>query len=187
VETDEMLRTLSVTNNNLERITDNLQEITGKLNSSRSLWNLLADTMITKDLKSAARDFRRAGANTADLTGNAMELVSRYDQAEGLVETVFTDTSLSQRLDHSLIKIQRASENLEAVISELKQGKGTAGLILADTTLRNILLRSAGSVEQGTYKFNENMEAMRSNFLFRGYFKEQEKEQKKKESGKKSK
>jgi len=187
VETDEMLRTLNVTNNNLERITDNLQQITSKLNSSRSLWNLLADSMITKDLKLAVRDFRRAGANTADLTGNAKNLVSRYDQGDGLVETVFTDTSLSRRLDHSLIRIQRASENLDAVISELKQGEGTAGLILADTTLRNILLRSAGSVEQGTDKFNENMEAMRSNFLFRGYFKEQEKEKKKKESGKKSK
>jgi phospholipid/cholesterol/gamma-HCH transport system substrate-binding protein len=187
VETDEMLRTLSVTNNNLERITDNLQEITAKLNSSQSLWNLLADTMVTKDLKLAVRDFRRAGANTADLTGNAKKLVSRYDQGDGLVETLFTDSSLSRRLDHSLIGIQHASENLEAVISELKQGEGTAGLILADTTLRNILLRSAGSVEQGTYKFNENMEAMRSNFLFRGYFKEQEKEQKKKESGKKGK
>lgn len=185
LETDEMLRTLNITNNNMVRITDNLEEITEKLNSSRSLWNLLSDTMITKDLKLAVRDFRRAGSNTAELTGNAKRIVSRYDQGDGLVETLFTDSLLSQRLDHSLTRIQQASENLETVISELKQGEGTAGLILADTTLRNILLRSAGSVEQGTYRFNENMEAMRSNFLFRGYFKDQEKEQKKKESGKK--
>lgn len=187
VETDEMLRTLNLTNNNMVQITDNLKEITSKLNSSRSFWNLLSDTMITRDLKLAVRDFRHAGANTADLTRNAKKIVSRYDQGDGLVETLFTDSSLANRLDQSLIRIQQASENLETVIAEMKQGEGTAGLILADTTLRNILLRSAGSVEQGTFKFNENMEAMRSNFLFKGYFKDQEKEQKKKEAGKKNK
>jgi len=188
LETDEMLRTLSVTNSNLERITYNLREITAKLNSSKSLWNLLSDSMVTQDIKVAVKDIRRAGSNAADLTGNAKKLVARYDQGEGLAETIFTDSTLSQRLDHSLNKIQVASEktadmmeNLESVIAELKQGEGTAGLILADTTLRSILLRSAGNVEEGTYRFNENMEAMRSNFLFKGYFKEQEKEQKKKE------
>ena len=145
--------------------------------------------MITKDINVSCEDFRRAGAHTADLTANAKKLVSRYDQGEGLVETVFTDyvtfpTTRSFPEQDSACKRKNSGGNLE-VISELKQGEGTAGLILADTTLRNILLRSAGNVEQGTDKFNENMEAMRSNFLFRGYFKEQEKEQKKKESGKK--
>lgn len=188
VETDEMLRTLNVTNNNLERITYNLKEITAKLNNSRSLWNLLSDTIITRDLKVAVKDFRRAGSNTADLTGNVKKIVNRYDQGDGLVESLFTDSAMNQRLDHSLIKIEQASEktaemmkNLETVIAELSKGQGTAGLLLADTTLRNILLRSAGNVEEGTDRFNENMEAMRSNFLFKGYFKEQEKEQKKKE------
>ncbi|HCW07282.1 MAG TPA: MCE family protein, partial [Cytophagales bacterium] len=32
--------------------------------------------------------------------------------------------------------------------------------------------------EQGTQRFNENMEALKHNFLFRGYFKKQEKEAK---------
>jgi phospholipid/cholesterol/gamma-HCH transport system substrate-binding protein len=35
------------------------------------------------------------------------------------------------------------------------------------------------NVEQGTARFNENMEAMKHNFLFRGYFRKQEKEKKK--------
>ncbi len=70
-------------------------------------------------------------------------------------------------------------ENLESVIAKLKEGEGTAGLLLADTTLRNTLLRSGQNVEEGTFRFNENMEAMRSNFLFKGYFKKLEKEEKK--------
>jgi phospholipid/cholesterol/gamma-HCH transport system substrate-binding protein len=186
IETDEMLRTLSTTNSNMERITSNLKEITVKLNSSNSLWNLLSDTTITDDLKYAVRDFRRAGSNTADLTGSAKSMINRFDRGEGLVGTIFTDTLLTSRLDSTLFKIQLASdrtldmvENLESVVSNLKEGEGTAGLVLADTTLRNKLLRSAGNIEQGTFRFNENMEAMKSNFLFKGYFKKQEKQERK--------
>jgi phospholipid/cholesterol/gamma-HCH transport system substrate-binding protein len=186
IETDEMLRTLNTTNNNMERITANLREITVKINSSNSLWNLLSDTIITSDLKNAIKDFRSAGANTKDLTGNAKQMIAKYDEGEGLVETLFNDTLLTSRLDQSLSEIQIASKNtsammndMKSVITSLKEGGGTAGLLLADTTLRNKLVRSAGSVEQGTSRFNENMEALKSNFLFRRYFKKQEKKNKK--------
>jgi phospholipid/cholesterol/gamma-HCH transport system substrate-binding protein len=42
-----------------------------------------------------------------------------------------------------------------------------------DQTLQNL--------ESSTYKLNENMEAMKSNFLFRGYFRRQEKARRKAE------
>ena len=189
IETDEMLRTLSTTNENLERITHNLREISVKLNTSNSLWNLLSDTVITHDLKNAIKDFRRSGSNLADLTYTTNLMISRFDKGNGLAGTIFTDTTLSNKLEYSLNKIREASDktsdmmkNLESVISNLKQGDGTAGLLLADTTLRNTLLRSGRNVEEGTAKFNENMEAMKSNFLFRGYFKKLEKEEKKGEN-----
>ena len=183
IETDEMLRTLNTTNNTIERVTRNLDEITIKLNSSKSLWNLLSDTLITHDLKQAVSDFRDAGANTAMLTANAREIVNRFGQGQGLAGTLFTDTTLTNRLDKSMMKIQTASErtavmmqNLESVIEGLKSGEGTAGLLLSDTTLRDALMESALQVQEGTTRFNENMEAMKSNFLFRRYYRKLEKE-----------
>lgn len=183
IETDEMLRTLNTTNTTIERVTRNLDEITVKLNTSKSLWNLLSDTIITSDLKSGVKDFRTAAANTSSLTGTAREIVDRFQQGEGLAGTLFTDTTMSDRLDESLNQIQSASErtalmmqNLEAMITHMKAGEGTAGLILADTIMRNRLMQSAVHVEEGTARFNENMEAMKSNFLFRRYFRKKEKE-----------
>jgi phospholipid/cholesterol/gamma-HCH transport system substrate-binding protein len=191
IETDEMLRTLNTTNNNMEKITNNIREITVKLNNSNSLWNLLSDTVITQDLKYAVKDFRKAGSNTADLTRNAKNMVSRFESGDGLVGTLFTDTTLSDKLDYSLVKIQQASDqtsemikNLDSVISKFKEGEGTATLLFADTAMRNKLVRSGSSIEQGTSRFNENMEALQSNFLFRPYFKKQEKIKKKNSSQK---
>ena len=173
----------------MERITNNLNEITRKLNNSNSLWTLLSDTAITQDLKFAVQDFRVAGSNTANLTLRAKNMITSFEKGNGLAGTLFTDTTLSVKLHYSLGKIQQASEktslmvdDLESVISKLKAGEGTAGLVLADTALRNKLTRSVMNIEQGTYRFNENMEAMRTNFLFKGYFKKLEKEEKKKKT-----
>lgn len=183
IETDDMLRTLNTTNNTIERVTRNLDEITIKLNSSNSLWNLLSDTVITYDLKHAVRDFRNAGAHTAALTANAKEIVNRFGRGNGLAGTLFTDTTLTQRLDNSMNKVQIASEktavmmeNLESVIGGLKSGEGTAGLLLSDTTLRDALMESARQVQEGATRFNENMEALKSNFFFRRYFRKLEKQ-----------
>lgn len=183
IETDEMLRTLNTTNITIERVTRNLDEITTKLNSSKSMWNLISDTLITSDLKEAVSEFKNAGVHTAALTANAREVVNRFGSGEGLAGTLFTDTTLTRKLENSMTKLQLASEktagmmdNLESVMKGLKSGDGTAGLLLSDTTLRDALMESALQVEQGTTRFNENMEALKSNFLFRRHFRKLEKQ-----------
>jgi phospholipid/cholesterol/gamma-HCH transport system substrate-binding protein len=184
VETDEMLRTLNTTNATIERITHNLYEISVKLNSSESIWSLLSDTVITKDLKKAVVDFKQAGANTAEMTANAKGLIQKLDNGNGLAQKLFTDTALVTQLTSSLQQIEQASNqtsvimsDLKSVVDDMKQGDGTAGLILSDTMLRQSLFKSAVNIEQGTDRFNQNMEALKSNFLFRRYFKKIEKDQ----------
>ena len=184
VETDEMLRTLNTTNNNIERITHNLYEISVKLNSSESLWTLLSDTIITKDLKKAVVDFKQAGANTAEVTATAKNLVQKLDNGNGLAYKLFTDTTLSTRLTLSLEQIGQASnqtsvivKDLKTVVDDMKLGDGPAGLLLTDTLLRQSLFKSAINIEQGTDRFNQNMQALKTSFLFRRYFKKLEKEQ----------
>ena len=50
-----------------------------------------------------------------------------------------------------------------------------------DENLTKDVDSTMANIKEATYRFNENMEAMRHNFLFRGYFKKLEKEQKKKD------
>ncbi|MFZ6000947.1 MAG: MlaD family protein [Bacteroidota bacterium] len=186
-ETDEMLRTLNTTNKNIEKITHNLYEITVKLNSSQSLWSILADTVITRDIKQTMVDLRRAGSNTVELTRSAKALMNKMETGDGLAQKLFIDTVLSQQLVVSLKQLEEATQktsttvsDLQLMVGEVKAGKGTAGLLLTDSTLRQQLSTSIDNVEQGTARFNENMEALKSNFLFRRYFKKLEKESKEK-------
>jgi len=196
VETDEMLQTLNTTNENIAVITRNLKEITGKLNSRNSLWNFLADTVIVQDLKRAVSSIRQAGTNTVRFTDDAAELIHSLRDGKGLASTLFTDTMMTRQLRASLAEIQKASKDLSLTTAQLKEtitqagsGDGTVGVLLSDTATANNLRRTLKNVEQGTGRFNENMEAMKHNWLFRGYFKDQEKKaaQDKKEEEKKKK
>ena len=183
IDTEEMLRTLNVTNNNIEKITGNLYEITVKLNGSKSLWSLLSDTIITKELQEGISEFRNASSNTAELTRITKELAQNLERGEGIVDKLFTDTAMVFQLVNSLQNIEKASDDaastvleINSMISDIKGGEGTAGLLLSDSLLRQSLYNSALNLEEGTYRFNENMEALKSNFLFRRYFKRIEKQ-----------
>jgi phospholipid/cholesterol/gamma-HCH transport system substrate-binding protein len=183
VETDEMLRTLNTTNKNIERISSNLFEITEKLNSSNSLWTILSDTVIAKELKLAVSEFKNAGANTSRMTNTANRVVAKIENGNGIVYQLFMDTTLSQQLSHAVRQLDTTAQStstmmadLKRVMESVKQGKGPAGLVLSDSIFRDKLIRSAGNIEQGTNNFNQNMEALKTNFLFRRYFKKIERE-----------
>jgi phospholipid/cholesterol/gamma-HCH transport system substrate-binding protein len=182
VETDEMLRTLNTTNDNIARISENLFEITEKLNRSESLWTLLSDTAITQDLKSAVKEFKLAGANTEGLTRDARAVVNKFGNGQGVVGKIFLDTALSHNLVSSVQELQDATTNasqmmqdLNRMVENLKAGQGTAGLLLADTALRGQLSRSGANIQEGTDRFNQNMEALQHHPLIKNYFKKLEK------------
>ena len=182
IETDDMLRTLNTTNDNIEIISQNLKQITGKLNESNSLWSILSDTIIAKNLKHAVSSIDIAAGNAAKLTRDVGDLSLKLKQGKGLAESIFVDTVLSQKLELSIAEIQKTSQNLVAASSELKetmkkidQGKGTVNMLLSDSLSSDKLRQTIINQEQGTGRFNENMEALKHNFLFKKYFKKQEK------------
>lgn len=182
IETDEMLRTLNTTNDNIEIISQNLRQITGKLNESNSLWTILSDTVIAKNLKHAVSSIDMVAGNAAKLTKDVGELALKLKQGKGLAESIFVDTVLSQKLEVSIAEIQKTSQNLVAASGELKetlrkidQGNGTVNMLLSDSLSSNKIRQTITNLEQGTGRFNENMEALKHNFLFKKYFKKLEK------------
>lgn len=191
IETEEMLRTLNTTNNNIERITENLYEMSVKLNTNRSLWALLSDTTLARDIKGSVTYLHSSTKNTAEMTAAARAVALSLEGGRGVAYQLFTDTTLSGQLDNSIRQIHKASlessmmiQDLRTLISNVQEGNGPAGLILADTALRDNLSKTAKNLEQGTDRFNQNMEALKTNFLFRKYFRKLEKENAKQGSAK---
>jgi hypothetical protein len=70
-----------------------------------------------------------------------------------------------------------ASANLSSISAKINDGQGTVGKLINDKKIYNELdqttagLRDTIKAQAGVGDFQENMEALKSNFLLRGYFK----------------
>jgi phospholipid/cholesterol/gamma-HCH transport system substrate-binding protein len=72
-----------------------------------------------------------------------------------------------------------ASEELNRIVTQIDLDKGLARTILKDTVISDQFKEIIGNLREGTILLNQNMEAMKSNFLFRGYYKKQERKKRK--------
>ncbi|PZV80237.1 phospholipid/cholesterol/gamma-HCH transport system substrate-binding protein [Algoriphagus aquaeductus] len=167
----------------LEKTLANLAEITEKLNQSEAFWNLLSDPTLSSEIKSSVVEFRNAGANASQLAKEGRDMIRTLREGDGMVNKLFTDTVSAARLDNSLRQLEQAGadaalvmKSVREVLAQVESGQGTAGMILSDSVFKAQMQRTMQNVESSTYNFNQNMEALKRNFLFRKYFKKQEKE-----------
>ena len=81
--------------------------------------------------------------------------------------------SVSKRMD-------TLSLTLDSLVQKINRAEGTVNYLITDTTLVRRIEHTMENIEEGTARFNENMEALKHNFLTRRYFRKLEKEEAKK-------
>lgn len=182
IETDQMLRTLNRTNEDISTIARNLRIITERVNNSNTLWSLLTDTAMADNVKNAIVSIRLTGQRTATITGDLSELVRHIKSGKGSLGSLIADTVLSHKLNQTVVKINLVSDTLGYISGDLKhvsgmvrKGEGAIGTILMDTAFVHNLNQSMENIRKGSKGLEENMEALKSSFLLRKYFKKQEK------------
>ncbi len=186
LETDEMMRTLDMTNDNLYSITTNLKKITQKIDNDNSLWSILSDSSLAQNVNQSIANIRLTSQHAVTFTRDLSFLLNDLKTGNGIASTLLYDTVSSEKLKLGLVQLQEASDraaqittDIKLLTEKIKQAEGGAGILLRDTAFANDLNRSMHNLQSGTERFDENMEALKHNFLFRGYFRKQEKEQKK--------
>ncbi len=183
---DEMLATLSVSNKNLVGITADLHQITGKLNGSRALWELLGDHKVAADVRQSLSHVAAAATQLRSATHDAAVLTHGVRQGRGPLGYLLTDKAFAgqvghatRQLGHATQQLAGTSDTLAAAVAGLKQqvlaGGGPAHTLLTDTAASRNLRRTLRNAAQGTHKLDESMEALKHNFLLRGYFRKQAK------------
>jgi len=177
VEMDEMVRTLSTTNENLKVISSNLRNITDRINSENTLWSLLMDTVVAENVKSAIVNLKLLSNKGVMITGDLKGFTENIKRGKGSLGALVTDTTLSQRLRQTVVKLEKLSDtaavlggDISGIVRSLKQGKGTIGVLLNDTNLVHDLTKSIRSIDKGANNFNENMDAVKLSWPFKKYF-----------------
>ena len=185
--TDDMMRTLNITNENVKDITIDLKNIVHRLNSPNTLWSILMDTIVAENLKQAIVNIKVTGERSAIITGDLSRIVKHIKDGKGTIGALIADTTMAVKLNQSIVNIKLITDSLALVTGDMhfitakiKKGEGGIGTVLMDTTFVNNLNATMKNVKSGTKNFDENMEALKHNILLRNYFKKKEKEAKKK-------
>jgi phospholipid/cholesterol/gamma-HCH transport system substrate-binding protein len=204
VETDEVLQTLGTTSDNIALLSLKLLEVIEKINEGEGMLStLLNDASLSKDIEHSVRSIRQVSANLTTMSDELNNTLTKVQNGEGLLGYLLTDSTLMielegivQRADTVMenqiepvfVDLKKATEEINAFVIELQKvttdlndGKGAIGTLLKDEKTADQVHETINNVNETSLKLNENMEALRSNWFFRKYFKKKAKEEKKKD------
>ena len=150
--------------------------------------------LVKKDVQKFIKQDSEAGIGSEGIIGDKLVVLSRGGTSNKVVkegqliastEPVETDAimeSLQMTADNAAI----ATEEIAEIMTKVNKGKGTLGKLINDDSMAKDLDATMTNLKTSTKKLDENMEAAKSNFLLRGYFKKKEKakERQKKEAEK---
>jgi phospholipid/cholesterol/gamma-HCH transport system substrate-binding protein len=187
VNTEEMLQTLYKTNNDIAIISSELKTTVQRINGSRGLWILLNDKSIPQDLRIAVKNIRMATVKAGSMADNLNTIVIDVKKGKGSLGNLLMDTSFAKNLNEAVVKIKSVGDEADGLAAEINKmvlgiqqdvnnGKGTVNALLKDSAMVMKLNVSLENIQKGTDGFNQNMEALKHNFLLRGYFRKLEKQ-----------
>jgi len=187
LSTDEMLETLSQTNRDISEIAAGLKQTVQRINNSNQLWALLNDPGIPADVRQAASAVRTASVRAAQFTGELQLMAADIRQGKGTAGILLKDSAIALHLDEAILRIRSAGAQTDSLIAalrltakgiqrEIDSSRGVAQALVRDTAWAGKVSGILDNIRAGTDGFNQNMEALKHNFLFRGYFKKLERE-----------
>lgn len=187
IETDDIFRKLSKTNDDISIIAENIKTLTEKFSHPDALISILGDTTIASHIRTAVVNVKLTSQQSARITGDLSNIVRETKDGKGIIGSLLTDTSFTDQLNHTIITIRNVSDTLAEITGDfrylsqkIRSGKGAVGAILTDTTIVPMLNRSIANIEKSGEGANQIIEALKQSFLFRGYFRKLSKEQQKK-------
>jgi phospholipid/cholesterol/gamma-HCH transport system substrate-binding protein len=173
--TDEILKTINSTSENAKLITDNLVKITNQINSKKgTIGMLINDTVMSDHLKQTICNLKVTTQSTSKSMANLNKIITDLNNKDNVVGAL-KDTVTGRKIKMIIVNLEKSSEQINKTITNLKDGKGALNYLSNDPKLVKQIDSTMINLNQASSKLNENLEALKHNFFFRGYFKKQEK------------
>jgi phospholipid/cholesterol/gamma-HCH transport system substrate-binding protein len=181
-DTQELFNLAKDVGANTRTITDDLKVITAKLNKGEGIvGELLHEGELSLEVRQLINSLKMASQNTNQATAGLKRIVEEFNNGDGLMTKLLMDSNYVKTFDSTLTSIAHVGENsrvisedLREMIDKMNSEDNAIGVLLADTTFANKLRVTLDNAESASAKLDDNMEALKHNFLLRGYFRKQE-------------
>ncbi len=186
ISTDDMLTTLNNTNENAAILTADLLKITTAINRGEGTLGLLInDTEMASDFKQTILHLKTASSGASKTIDELNKIIAsiKYDKSVAAVllsDSIYADKmkSVITNLEKSSIEIDTVLTNINEVVLGIQKGKGSLNYMINDTILIKDIDDIVKNIKEGSIRLNEDLEALKHNIFFRGYFKKLEKQKK---------
>lgn len=201
VSTDEILNTLSETNENAALLTVELLKIAKDITAGEGLIGaLVQDPRITKSVKVTLANIGRSANDAALAVASLNGFINSFDQQDNLAGAI-RDTVLANQLKRTIQNIEKASAEISLVVAELnhtiknvdqavvnaRDGKGSINYLSNDPELvkkidntMNNIDHTVLEIKQSSLLLNQNLEALKHTWPINAYFKKLERKSGKK-------
>ena len=184
-DTDAMFATLQTNNENLVEITKNFAVLSQQMVEGKgTVGALMTDSTIALSLKKSVQGLDKTMADVNKASANLVVLMNKLNSNQGLIHELTTDTVVFASLRESATQLQSVTEtastlmeNLNATSARLNDKDNAIGVLTNDPEAAAEIKQILRNLNMSTEKLDDNMKALQSNFLFRGYFRKQQKEQ----------
>lgn len=162
VETEDIMRGLKESSQNASDMTRQLADVVSKVNNGEgTIGQLINDKSLYNNVDSTMHNF----------AGYSAQIRVVFNKVNATIDDVSGDIkNLTQT-------VRKITENLSDITEKMNSGESVAGTFFSDSVAAQNLkdmIRNANSttknLEDGSFSFSQNMEALKHNFLFKGYF-----------------
>ncbi|OEY73897.1 MlaD family protein [Salegentibacter salarius] len=184
VATADMLNTLNQTNENAALLTADLLKITNSINAGEGvLGDLLKNETLAKNIQESAANLNET-TNSARAGINKLNgILNAVDYENSVAGLLLSDSTAQKSFSNIIEDLKTTSSQIKDISADfgefsnsLNSEKGALNYVVKDTTFVNHLDESMQNIEEATFRFNQNMEALKHNILFRGYFRKLERQ-----------
>ncbi|KAA5546677.1 MlaD family protein [Adhaeribacter rhizoryzae] len=179
LDTDVMMETLQKNNANLVNITEDFKTLSNRLVQGQgTMGAILNDSTMADNFRSIVSNLRQTSATTLQASTALSRFTAKLNTPEGLANQLLTDTTVFSQLRSSVAQLEKTSaaaaemtQTLNETTRKLENSNNAVGVLLNDPEFAGSLKNTMTYLEKSSINLNEDLEALKTNFLLRGYFK----------------
>ncbi len=185
LDTDQMMETLQVNNENLVEITADLKTLTSKLAAGKGIVGaVMTDSTLAETFRSILNNLNTASINSNKMIRELNTFTAKLNTKGNLFNDLVTDTLLVVEIRSTLESFKATAQNSEEMTAELKaitnkinSGDNTMGVLLNDKKFAQTLKSTVERTDSAAYNLNRGLEALEYTWPFRGGFRKKAKEE----------
>jgi phospholipid/cholesterol/gamma-HCH transport system substrate-binding protein len=161
-ELGDIITNLDKSSKEAQKIAEQITEITQKVNNGEGTLGKLVNNSDLYD-------------HIDSLTSNVATSTKSIDKI--LAQTSSTITTVSRDIENLTVSLKLITDNIADITTKINSSQSLVGTLLTDTVFANNIKgvlrntnQTTANLEMGSFSFYQNMEALKHNFLFKGYF-----------------